>query len=92
MSRKAVQEKLKRHDKCQFFKTTLLFLGSSLQFFNCMGSSNVTGASIVTLAKSCPDLLLLDIGYCIHLESSEFQRELHSLLPNCHIVTSLNGS
>jgi len=66
-------------------------LGPRLHQFNIMGSSNVTSGSILTMAKSCPELTLLDIGYCIHLENSEFQREMHMLLPKCHIVTSLNG-
>lgn len=67
-------------------------LGCELLQFNCMGSRSVGREAMLGLARSCPDLMMLDIGYCEQLENPEFQRDLHILLPNCHIVTSLNGS
>ena len=67
-------------------------LGRELLQFNCMGGRSIGREAVIGLARSCPDLKMLDISYCEQLENSEFQRELHLLLPHCHIVTSLNGS
>lgn len=67
-------------------------LGSSLKQFSCMGSRGVSAESLLLMAAHCPNLELLDISYCEHLENSSFQRDLCSLLPACHIVTSLNSS
>ena len=67
-------------------------LANTLRQFSCMGSRSITTASMLTLANRCQFLELLDISYCENLESTEFQRELFALLPDCHIVTSLNSS
>lgn len=67
-------------------------LSRSLRQFSCMGSRNISAESIFSLASHCGLLDLLDISYCENLESRIFQRELCSLLPGCHVVTSLNGA
>ena len=67
-------------------------LGSGLRQFSCMGSKNVTTESMLNLAVQCYNLKLLDVSYCENLENATFHRELCSMLPMCHVVTSINGS
>lgn len=72
--------------------SALSLLGVQLRQLNIMGTRNVTPTGVLTLAQSCTDLQLLDIGYCEQLETHEFLRSLHELLPNCHIVSSFNNT
>ena len=43
-----------------------------LEYLNIMGTRNVSANAVENLAKSFPDLLLLDIGYCEQLEDQNF--------------------
>jgi len=67
-------------------------LGSELLQFSCMGSRNITTQAMLNLAAHCHNLQLLDFSYCENLENATFHRELCSILPKCHVVTSINGS
>ena len=64
----------------------------NLRQLNIMGTRNISPGAIFQLASNCPELELLDIGYCDLLETQDFLRDLHNALPNCHIVSSFNNN
>ena len=48
--------------------------------------------AVVRQSLSIFNLKLLDVSYCENLENTTFHRVLCSMLPMCHVVTSINGS
>ena len=65
---------------------------TSLEQLSIMGTRNVTKVAVLSMAQALTSLKLLDVGYCEQLEDQTFMAELHSTLPNCHLVTSFNQS
>ena len=65
-------------------------MASGLRQLDIMGTRHVGKSAVEYLLASCPNMELLDVGYCEQLEDPVWLRELKEAHPECNIVNSLS--